>query len=57
MKEIVDKNTFDIIENDDPISKNISVNIENKKFDPFLNINTKEDLEKAKKILEKFKND
>ena len=34
-----------------------TINVENKKFDPFLNINTKEDLEKAKKILEKFKND
>ena len=34
-----------------------TINVENKKFDPFFNINTKEDLEKAKKILEKFKND
>ena len=34
-----------------------TINVENKKFDNFLNINTKEDTVKAKKILEKFKND
>ena len=33
------------------------IDIKNDEFDSFLNINTKEDLEKAKKILEKFKND
>ena len=30
-----------------------TINIETKKFDPFFNINTKEDLEEAKKILKK----
>jgi molybdenum cofactor guanylyltransferase len=34
-----------------------TINIENNKFDFFLNINTKEDLETAKKIIEKFKDD
>jgi len=30
-----------------------TIDIEPKKFDPFFNINTKEDLEEAKKILKK----
>ena len=33
------------------------INIKNDKFDPFLNINTKKDLEEAKKILKEYKND
>ena len=31
-----------------------TIDIENKKIDPFFNINTKEDLEEAKKILKKY---
>tara|TARA_B100001769_G_C21983813_1_gene528916 strand:- start:166 stop:303 length:138 start_codon:yes stop_codon:yes gene_type:complete len=31
--------------------------IENKKFDQFFNINTKEDFEEAKKILKEYKYD
>jgi len=34
-----------------------TINIKNDKFDSFLNINTKEDLVEAKKILKKYKND
>ena len=34
-----------------------TINVEINKFDPFFNINTKEDLEEAKKILKKYKND
>ena len=34
-----------------------TIDIEVKKFDPFFNINTKEDFEKAKKILNENKND
>ena len=34
-----------------------TINFEKKKFDPFFNINTKEDFEEAKKILKKYKND
>jgi len=34
-----------------------TINVKNKKFDSFFNINTKEDLEEAKKILKKYKND
>jgi len=34
-----------------------TINIKNDKFDPFLNINTKKDLEEAKKILKEYKND
>ena len=34
-----------------------TINVKIDKFDPFFNINTKEDLEEAKKILEKYKND
>ena len=34
-----------------------TLNFKFDKFDPFLNINTKEDLIKAEKILEKYKND
>jgi len=34
-----------------------TINVKNDKFDSFLNINTKEDLEDAKKILKKFGND
>tara|TARA_B100000131_G_scaffold314989_1_gene352689 strand:+ start:503 stop:1120 length:618 start_codon:yes stop_codon:yes gene_type:complete len=34
-----------------------TINISYKEFDPFFNINTKEDLEEAKKILKKYKND
>ena len=34
-----------------------TINIKFNEFDPFLNINTKEDLIKAEKILEKFEND
>jgi len=34
-----------------------TINVKIKKFDPFFNINTKEDLEEAKKILKKYKND
>jgi len=33
------------------------INIENDKFDPFFNINTKEDLDEAQKILKKYNND
>ncbi len=32
-----------------------TINIKTNKFDPFLNINTKNDLTKAKKILKNFK--
>ncbi len=34
-----------------------TINIENDKFDPFFNINTKEDLDEAQKILKKYNND
>jgi molybdopterin-guanine dinucleotide biosynthesis protein A len=34
-----------------------TINIKNDKFDPFLNINTNDDLEKAKEILKTYKND
>ena len=34
-----------------------TIKIKSKEFDPFLNINTKEDLIEAEKILEKYKND
>ena len=34
-----------------------TININNKKFDNFLNINTKEDLEEAKKNIDKIQND
>ena len=34
-----------------------TIDLETKKFDPFFNINTKEDLEEAKKILKKNLND
>ena len=34
-----------------------TIDIKIDKFDPFFNINTKQDLEEAKKILEKYKND
>ncbi len=34
-----------------------TINIKSKEFDPFLNINTKEDLIEAEKILKKYKND
>ena len=34
-----------------------TIDIEHKKFDAFFNINTKEDLEEAKKILKKNQND
>jgi molybdenum cofactor guanylyltransferase len=34
-----------------------TINIENDKFDPFFNINTKEDLEEAQKILKNYNND
>ena len=34
-----------------------TINISYKEVDPFFNINTKEDLKEAKKILKKIKND
>jgi len=34
-----------------------TINIKSDKFDPFLNINTKTDLEEAEKILKEYKND
>ena len=34
-----------------------TIDIKIKKFDPFFNINTKQDLEEAKSILKKIKND
>ena len=34
-----------------------TIDIKIDKFDPFFNINTKEDLDEAKKILEKYKDD
>ena len=34
-----------------------TINIKSDKFDPFFNINTKTDLEEAKKILKEYKND
>ena len=34
-----------------------TINIKSKEFDPFLNINTKDDLVEAEKILKKYKND
>ena len=62
--ELIDTLEKDLIKNDlrkvEDWANKIGVktiNIENKKFDSFLNINTKEDLEEAKKILKMYKND
>ena len=54
--DLVDNNFRKVEEWADKIGVTM-INVKNNKFDHFFNINTKTDLEEAKKLLEEYKND